>query len=144
MTGIKRKLLFGILGLCVLLGVVVASVTNAQTASSEAYDLTNRNLIQHGRYLVTSVGGCADCHSAGRDPNNPTWLAGFVQGTPGQPFEVGSFKIYPANITPDEETGIGSWTPQQVFNALRDGKDKDGNTLCPADALACVSQYDQS
>lgn len=131
MTGIKRKLLFGILGLCVLLGVVVASVTNAQTASSDAYDLTNRNLIQHGRYLVTSVGGCADCHSAGRDPNNPTWLAGFVQGTPGQPFEVGSFQIYPANITPDEETGIGSWTPQQVFNALRDGKDKDGNTLCP-------------
>ena len=129
--GSKRKLLSGILGLCVLLGILVAGVTNAQTPSGDVYSLTNPSLIERGRYLVTSVGGCADCHSVGRDPNNPTWLAGFIQGTPGQPFEVGSFQIYPANLTPDEETGIGSWTPSQVFNALRMGQDKDGNILCP-------------
>ncbi len=131
MTGIKRKLLSGILGLCVLLGVVMAGVTNAHSPSSDAYDLTNRSLIERGRYIVTSVGGCVDCHSVGRDPNDPTWLAGYIEGTPGQPFEVGPFQIYPANITPDQETGIGSWTPKQVFNAFRLGQDKDGNTLCP-------------
>ena len=31
------------------------------------------------------------------------------------------FKGRPKNITPDKETGIGRWTDQQVFNALRYG-----------------------
>ena len=34
------------------------------------------------------------------------------------------------NITPDAETGIGSWTDEQIVSALRDGKDRDGSTLC--------------
>ena len=131
MIGIKRRLMAGVLFLCVLVGVVIAEMTTAQTASSDDYNLTNRSVIQRGRYLVTSLAGCADCHSAGRDPNHPTWMAGFLPGTPGQPFEVGPFQIYPANITPDVETGIGSWTPQQIFDSLSLGQDDDGNLLCP-------------
>jgi mono/diheme cytochrome c family protein len=128
MVSIKRKLLSGMLSLCVFLGIMLAGIMNA---SSHNYDFTNPSTLERGRYLVTSVGGCADCHSFGRDPNNPTWLAGFVKGTPGQPFEVGPLKIYPANITPDKTTGIGNWTSKQIFDALRYGKDDDNKTLCP-------------
>jgi cytochrome c553 len=35
-----------------------------------------------------------------------------------------------ANITPDVETGIGSWSEDDIKVAIRDGKDKDGNALC--------------
>jgi hypothetical protein len=54
--------------------------------------------------------------------------------TPGQPFLVGpppGFKTYPANLTPDPDTGLGQWTAQDIFNALRNGKDRDGQYLCP-------------
>lgn len=37
--------------------------------------------------------------------------------------------FYP-NITPDAETGIGSWDDDAIKAAIRDGKDKDGKTLC--------------
>jgi mono/diheme cytochrome c family protein len=128
MIAIKSRLRSTILFLCILVGVMIVGMMNA---SSNNYGFGDQSMLERGRYLVTSVGGCADCHSVGRDPNNPTWLAGFVAGTPGQPFEVGPLKIYPSNITPDKATGIGNWTPQQIFNALRLGKDDDGKTLCP-------------
>ena len=34
------------------------------------------------------------------------------------------------NITPDVETGIGSWADEDIKVAIREGKDKDGETLC--------------
>lgn len=37
--------------------------------------------------------------------------------------------FYP-NITPDVATGIGSWGAEDIKAAIRDGKDKDGKTLC--------------
>lgn len=37
--------------------------------------------------------------------------------------------FYP-NITPDVTTGIGSWDADDIKAAIRDGKDKDGKTLC--------------
>jgi len=34
------------------------------------------------------------------------------------------------NITPDETTGIGGWTTDEIIAAIKDGKNKDGETLC--------------
>ena len=36
-----------------------------------------------------------------------------------------------ANITPDQDTGIGRWTDEQVIAALSHGVDKDGALLSP-------------
>jgi len=44
--------------------------------------------------------------------------------------------FYP-NISPDIETGIGSWTDEEIKTAIRDGKDNDGKTLC-----ATMTRYD--
>ncbi len=35
-----------------------------------------------------------------------------------------------ANITPDIDTGIGTWTDQQIKDAIHLGKDNEGNALC--------------
>ncbi len=65
---------------------------------------------------------CADCHSHGRtDPRDANWLAGFMPGD--GVFAVGGQIAYAANLTPDKETGLGSFTPRQLFNALRYGLD---------------------
>jgi mono/diheme cytochrome c family protein len=41
------------------------------------------------------------------------------------------FNVHPPNITPDRETGIGSWTEDQVVIALREGRTPDGHVLRP-------------
>jgi len=40
--------------------------------------------------------------------------------------------IYSSNITSDPETGIGSWTTEQFYQAMHAGKNKDGSNLYPA------------
>jgi hypothetical protein len=81
--------------------------------------------VLRGRLLVASS-GCSDCHNRGPDnPDDPHWLAGYLPGTPGQPFQIGPFKTYPANLTPDPTTGIGKLSDRQIFNALRFGLDPE-------------------
>jgi hypothetical protein len=77
--------------------------------------------VARGRQLVLDH-ACADCHSHGRtDPRDPRWLAGFMPGD--GVFTVGGQIAYPANLTPDQQTGVGSFSPRQLFNALRYGLD---------------------
>jgi mono/diheme cytochrome c family protein len=70
--------------------------------------------IEYGGYLAT---GCIGCHG-------PGYSGGRIPGTPP------SFPIV-TNITPDEETGIGRWTENDFFRALRDGVRPDGSELDP-------------
>lgn len=85
--------------------------------------------LQHGRYLVETVAGCGNCHTP-RLPDgtpDPTKnLAGaFVIEEPGV------FKAYAQNITPDMETGIGSWTEDQIVDAIRNARKPDGTFMGP-------------
>jgi hypothetical protein len=85
--------------------------------------------VTRGRMLVTTS-GCSDCHNRAKDdPSDSHWLAGYLPGTPGQPFMIGppgqAFKTYPGNLTPDMDTGLGKFTDRQIFNALRYGLDPD-------------------
>jgi hypothetical protein len=38
---------------------------------------------------------------------------------------------YAANITPDPDTGIGTWTDEQIITAIREGKTPDGRINFP-------------
>ena len=40
--------------------------------------------------------------------------------------------IYTSNITPDPETGIGTWSKEAFRRSLKDGVDRKGNHLYPA------------
>jgi mono/diheme cytochrome c family protein len=127
----KHRILSGIIFLLVLAGLTFFGVTNAAGRDHFPH-LANPGLVQRGRYLVTGVTHCADCHSAGRTPNDPLWLGGYVAGSADGAFTIGpDTTVYAGNLTPDAATGIGGWTPQQVFAALRHGQDNAGKTLCP-------------
>lgn len=39
--------------------------------------------------------------------------------------------VYPANLTPDPETGLGKWTDQELVRAIRQGQSRDGRALAP-------------
>ncbi|KEC75912.1 cytochrome c protein [Rhizobium leguminosarum bv. phaseoli CCGM1] len=85
--------------------------------------------VARGEYLVT-IGGCNDCHTPGYffgKPDSARFLGGSDVGfeIPGQGVFVGR------NITPDKETGIGSWTREQIVTALQAGQRPDGRQLAP-------------
>lgn len=67
---------------------------------------------EYGEYLATSCMGCHGEHFSG----------GKIPGTPPD------FPLV-ANITPDDETGIGTWTEEDFFRALREGIRPDGRKL---------------
>ena len=74
--------------------------------------------ILRGRRLVLHH-GCGDCHGGFANPNAPYFLAGVRDSV--QVFQIGPFKTYPRNLTPDNATGMGRFSEQQIFNALRYG-----------------------
>jgi mono/diheme cytochrome c family protein len=81
----------------------------------------NAEQVARGQYLVRA-GDCMSCHL--RDNGEP--LAGGLGLK--TPFGV----IYSSNITSDPQTGIGSWTSDQFFHAMHDGKGAHGEDLYPA------------
>ncbi len=63
------------------------------------------------------------CHTAA---GGQAYAGGFAFNLPG----IGT--IYSTNITPDKETGIGTYTDQQFIAAVRKGIRNDGARLYPA------------
>ena len=96
------------------------------TANETAPAAKNRARVLRGRQLVLDH-DCAACHR-GPSPDDKGWLAGIT--SPTQAFVLGPcftdekapcFTGRPRNLTPDKETGLGKFSDQQIFNALRYG-----------------------
>jgi hypothetical protein len=64
--------------------------------------------VNWGKYLVT-IGGCKDCHT----PYVKNKLDEKMAFAGGREFKMPSGTLLGANITPDKETGIGTWTKQK-------------------------------
>ncbi|MGJ7582030.1 molybdopterin cofactor-binding domain-containing protein [Variovorax sp. RHLX14] len=89
----------------------VAFTTPAYSAST----------IERGRVLA-AIGDCAVCHTAtGGAPN----AGGRAMDTP-----FGT--VYTTNLTPDADTGLGSWSFTAFQRAMREGVSRDGHYLYPA------------
>lgn len=74
------------------------------------------------------AGGCISCHQPSPD------LAGVEASTPagGAPLVTPVGTLYPMNLTPDPETGIGKWTDLEFLNAVQRGISPKGQHLIPA------------
>jgi mono/diheme cytochrome c family protein len=85
----------------------------------------NRAAVTRGEYLVELL-GCGACHTDGAligRPDAGRALAGSRIGIAyTSPLENPNPGIlFPPNITPDMETGIGRWSDQQIMEAIRAG-----------------------
>ena len=105
--------------------------------------------VARGKYLVKLL-GCGICHTDGAligDPNYSLNLAGshigiaytnpLVDKHPGV--------IYPSNITPDVETGIGSWSESEIIRLLRSGEashDRQLLAIMPWPTYAWITDSD--
>jgi mono/diheme cytochrome c family protein len=81
----------------------------------------SEEMIARGKVLAVA-GDCASCHTA--DPAKP--FAG------GKRIETPFGAIYSPNLTPDRDTGIGGWSEQDFYRALRLGVAPDGSSYYPA------------
>jgi mono/diheme cytochrome c family protein len=95
----------------------VAIEANSTTPPAPPRDATTAR----GFYLVTTIGRCDDCHTPLTwfgAPDRERYLAG----------SSGEFAGKKApNITPDERTGIGKWSEDEIASLLKDGEAPDGD-----------------
>jgi mono/diheme cytochrome c family protein len=130
-----------VLVVVVLLGVAVAGAVAWAMRHPEIAPIARpaassfpRALVAQGEKLA-NLGNCGVCHS--RTGGRP-YAGGVALPTP-----FGD--IYPTNITPDPETGIGAWSEQAFIRAMREGVDRRGRHLYPAfpyDYFARVTDED--
>ena len=77
--------------------------------------------VQRGAQLA-SAGNCTACHTT---PGGKPYAGGLPIATP-----FGT--IYATNITPDTETGIGTWSEDAFRRAMREGVGREGTHFYPA------------
>ena len=93
------------------------------------------DMVNQGRYMVGLL-GCGSCHTNGAlvgFPNSSQLLAGSNTGIAySNPMVVDKPGIvYPSNLTPDVETGIGTWSLEQIIAMVRGGFDNHGSQTLP-------------
>jgi mono/diheme cytochrome c family protein len=85
--------------------------------------------VERGGYLVNGVLTCGNCHTP-RGPGGVLAMDKQLSGGP-QEWDTPAFKVKGANITPDRETGIGSWSEADIKRALVDGVRPNGTHMAP-------------
>jgi mono/diheme cytochrome c family protein len=87
--------------------------------------------LANGKYMFTA-GGCAECHAVPREGCSDLKTKDEVVLAGGRCLKTpfGTFTV--PNISPDKETGIGTWTTLDFVNAMKHGVAPDGTNLYPA------------
>jgi mono/diheme cytochrome c family protein len=85
------------------------------------------DIAARGAYLVNSVMGCTDCHTPVDPATGAPLMDKYLAGR--QPYEGPWGIVYGGNITPHEETGIGTWTNEEVKRSIVSGIGQDGRRL---------------
>lgn len=104
--------------------------------------------LAYGRYMLRSA-LCADCHTPIDDRGQPIPGLDFAGG---MEFVETGYRVRSANITPDGDTGIGSWTEQQFVDrfksfegtepAVLSEAERRQNTVMPWTAYAGMTRED--
>lgn len=118
-------------------GIALAGVAAVAAAAALLPGAHAETPVERGKYLVV-VAGCNDCHTPGfffGKPDMTKYLGGSDVG-----FEIPGLGVFNGrNITPDNETGIGAWTDEQIATAITTGKRPDGRQLAPIMGYAAFS-----
>jgi mono/diheme cytochrome c family protein len=99
-------------------------------------DLAMGATTARGEELVKHLLLCGSCHTTpdamGNPSTNPNdFLAGGKKFTVALGGDAGSISVYAPNLTPDNATGLGTWTLGQIADAITVGVDDQGMPLWP-------------
>jgi nicotinate dehydrogenase subunit B len=115
--GTIAAMVVGVLGL----GAVALPIHSAIAPIAQPDPATwSAATIEKGR-LLAALGACAVCHTA----DNGVAYAG------GRPLPTPFGTVIATNISPDVETGIGTWSYPAFERAMRQGIHRDGRNLYP-------------
>ncbi len=105
------------------LGLFYAAIATCNTAMADEAQ------VARGKYLA-GIAGCGDCHTPGYflgKPDMTKQLSGSEVG-----FEIPGLGVFHGpNLTPDNETGLGKWSADDIVTAFTQGKRPDGRELAP-------------
>jgi hypothetical protein len=106
--------------------------------------------LAYGKYLTRSA-LCSDCHTPIDQRGTPLPGMDFAGG---QEFYETGYRVRSANITPDANTGIGSWTEAQFIDKFKGFEtptnttlaehERAQNTVMPITAYAGMTREDLS
>ena len=106
--------------------ILLASNTRALT---EVKFEASPERIKRGEYLTNSILKCFVCHSP-RDTTNPGFPPiNSKKGAGAVLWDTEKSRMVAPNITPDKETGAGTWTDDMFARAIREGIGHDGRAL---------------
>ena len=105
--------------------VDTTTVLDAPSPNPGSFAPEHRFQVARGKYLVELL-GCGACHTDGSlegIPNTDLALAGSDIGIAfANPLgNENPGIVFPPNITPDKDTGIGLWSDKQIARAIRVG-----------------------
>lgn len=85
--------------------------------------------LARGEYIVETIAACGNCHTP-KDPDTALGIESLAYAG-GYTIKDPGFTAYAPNITMDVETGIGSWTDEEIIVSIRDGLRPDGTIVGP-------------
>lgn len=103
------------------LGLVIVS-TLAACGSEE------KDPVARGQEAVTTR-ACASCHTP--TDMNGAHLAGSTGAFCTDGKACTTAQVFPANLTPDPDTGMAEWTDEMIVKAIMSGVDDENAALCP-------------
>ena len=108
--------------------VNATTVLDAPSPTPGTFAPENLYQVKRGEYMVELL-GCGACHTDGALQGVPDFDKALAGSSIGIAYNnpAGTDRpgvLYPPNITPDEETGIGSWSDAQINRAIRAGLGK--------------------
>jgi mono/diheme cytochrome c family protein len=119
------------------------ALADAAPPVTDIADPAQRAIAARGRYLVTTH-GCIGCHATNgsQGPDLTKYLAGGALK-----FQTPHGTFISRNLTPDQETGIGRRTDDEVKRVLRSGTFPDGHvaigTVMPWPAFSNWTEEDR-
>jgi mono/diheme cytochrome c family protein len=85
--------------------------------------------VARGEYLA-KIMDCGGCHTPGALAGKPDFARPLAGSDVG--FRVpGAGVLYPPNLTPDPDAGLGQWSDEQIVRAVKYGERPDGRRLIP-------------
>jgi mono/diheme cytochrome c family protein len=106
----------------------ILMASNTRPLTDVKFESTRKRL-ERGEYLANGILKCFVCHSPRNtsEPGFPPIEA--KKGAGAILWETESSRMVAPNITPDQETGAGSWTDDMFARAIREGIGHDGRAL---------------
>ena len=135
---LKKAVLATVVALTVLVSAgITATIGWRPIVGPRARALTDRRFeptparLQRGEYLVRSVTGCLFCHSEIDTSVEGLAVKTGMAGSGRTIVAEGMPWLTAPNLTPDRESGAGTWTDDMLARSIREGIGHDGRTLFP-------------